>query len=92
MGFAQPSVGWGRKGIKMIKIDLSKLTNGTVICIVDELGCELEYPDSEDREDFVIYIRKIKQWLEERYGMYNEWGVCMDVDKVMDKIEAAERK
>ena len=28
----------------MIKIDLNELTNGTVICIADELGCEYEYP------------------------------------------------
>jgi len=28
----------------MIKIDLDKLTNGAVITIADELGCEYEYP------------------------------------------------
>ena len=53
----------------MIKIDLDKLTNGTIICIAEELGCECEYPDSEDREDFIIYMQKVKLWLEERYGM-----------------------
>ena len=70
----------------MIMIDLDELTNGTVICIADELGCEYEYPNSKDKEDFAIYMRKVKLWLEERYGMYKIGDVCMDVDKIMDKL------
>ena len=80
----------------MIKIDLNKLTNGTVMCIADELGCEYEYPTfkmniykdeiqtKEERKkvdemleeerarfdkEFNDYIRNVRDWLEDTYGV-----------------------
>ena len=76
----------------MIKIDLDKLTNGTIRCIADELGCEYEYPTfkideiqtkegikkaykmlEEERarfdKEFNDYIRNVRDWLEDTYGV-----------------------
>ena len=50
----------------MIGIDLDDLTNGTVMAIADDLGCEY---DEYDGKDFADYIGKVKEWLEENYAV-----------------------